>query len=352
EINSGVALIAYHTKAGGTAGQPSRVPTDKLSGEEWHQVQQLPWDWDTLQMPRLTHVLEALPGKVPGTRQQPLTNEAAKAVAALSDANLQRIIWEARAAKSVEPSRPVLELKRRLSSAVEELLSKSWCPLLFPCGKFPEEAYRFFNEPTETLYTLALAYPHLEAVQQRAIQQRVAQWRETGGPLDGPTGQRTFPPGAGEVRSAYDPSPEKLMRIADGVLRSELARLYPLWLWAHVSGDWSKMDRDWPQLRPLVTQAPNKMEEDCRNGYIAGLVAYCRLAHHLKDKEAMSLSLAAAQKAMRERLFFEFAHTRGGLIWQVPKLRSTFSRWHFLAPEVARLLALEAKSTHQALMEL
>jgi hypothetical protein len=254
--------------------------------------------------------------------------------------------------KSVAPSETVSELKRKLGEAVEELLSASWRPLLFPCGKFPEEAYRFFNEPTETLYTLALVYPHLNAAQQRGLRQRVAEWREAGGPLAGPTGQRTFQPNVGEVRSAYDPPPEKLMRIADGVLRSELARLYPLWLWAHVSGDWSQLDRDWSHLRALVAQAPNKMEEDCRNGYLAGLIAYCRIARHAGDQEATNQGVAAAQKAMRERLFFEFAHTRGGLIWQVPKLRSTFSRWHFLTAEVGRLLALQARSTHRALMDL
>jgi hypothetical protein len=352
EISSGAALIAYRMKAGGSAGAPSRALTETLSDDEWRRVQQLPWDWDTLQMPRLTHVLEALPGKVPGTRQQPLTNEAAKAMAALEDAELDRIIWEASVPQSTAPTRAVSGLKRRVEEAMAELLSASWRPLLFPCGKFPEEAYRFFNEPTETLYTLALAYPHLAPEQQRTIRQRVAQWHQNNGPLDGPTGQRTFPPNMGELRSAYDPPPEKLMRISDGVLRSELARLYPLWLWANVSGDWRQIERDWPRLRPLATQPSNKMEEDCRNGYLAGLIAYCRMARHAKDDEAMNKGIATTRKAMRERLLFEFAHTRGGLIWQVPKLRSTFSRWHFLTPELARLLAQHAQPIHRDLMNL
>src|SRR5262249_19102346 len=216
EINSGVALVAYRAKAGGATNWPARVAAEKLSDEEWRQVQQLPWDWDTLQLPRLTHVLEALPGKVPGTWQQPLTNEAAKALTALEDADLDRIVWETRVAKSVKLSRPLLALKGQLGSAVKELLSKSWRPLLFPSGKFPEEAYRFFNEPTETLYTLALAYPHLDGAQRRAARQRVAQWCEAGGPLDGPTGRRASQPNDGNVRSAYDPPPEKLLRIPDG----------------------------------------------------------------------------------------------------------------------------------------
>ncbi len=58
-------------------------------------VQQRPWDWDTLGMPRLDHVLKALPGSVPGTRQQPLAEEAAQAVAKITEADLDRFIWEA-----------------------------------------------------------------------------------------------------------------------------------------------------------------------------------------------------------------------------------------------------------------
>jgi hypothetical protein len=47
-----------------------------------------------------------------------------------------------------------------------------------------------------------------------------------------------------------------------------------------------------------------------------------------------------ARRALRDWLAFEFAHTHGGLIWQVPKLRSIFSRWHFLPPELGRFLPL------------
>ncbi|MBI2929979.1 MAG: PQQ-like beta-propeller repeat protein [Verrucomicrobia bacterium] len=347
EINSGVALIAYRMKPGGTAGKASPPPTEKLTDEEWQRVQDLPWDWDTLEMPRLTHVLEALPGKAPGTRQQPLTNEAARAVAAITDQQLDEIIWEARTGQGGGAG----ELGARLANAVRELVSEAWRPLLFPAGKFPEEAYRFFNEPTETLYALALAYPHLDAGTQQAVTAHVARLTSPGGPLDGPMGQRVYRPGQGAVRSLYEPPPEKLLRVGQGISRGEVARLYALWLWAHTSGDWTRLERDWPSLRKLVQPPPNKMEEDCHNGHLAGLIAYCRIAHRMKDAEAVAEGVVAARKALRERLGFEFAHTRGGLIWQVPKLRSQFSRWHFLTPEVGRLLARHVQPIHQHLIE-
>ncbi|PYI80425.1 MAG: hypothetical protein DME26_21640 [Verrucomicrobia bacterium] len=352
EINAGAAVIAYKMQPGGTAGKRSPAPSNPLTDEEWKKVQKLPWDWDTLALGRLNHVLAGLPGKIPGTRQQPLTNEAAEAVAKITDAELDKFIWEAPTVK-VEPSKTRLlrDLRSKLSDSVQELISIEWRPLVFPAGKHPEEAYRFFNEPTETLYTLALAYPHLDGTHQRRVKEHVAKLCALGGMLDGGVGQKTYKPSAGEVRSAYDAPPEKFMRLNDGVLRTDLDRLYPLWLWAQASGDWTHLETNWKPLRDLVNQPPNKLEEDCHNGHVAGLIAYCRIARRMNDNAAVGRGVTATRKAMRERLAYEFAHTRGGLIRQVPVLRSVFSRWEHLTPEVGRLCATYSKDTQRHLMD-
>jgi hypothetical protein len=141
------------------------------------------------------------------------------------------------------------------------------------------------------------------------------------------------------------------MRVGDDITRGELARLYPLWLWAQATGDWTRIERDWKQLRDLPDRAPNKMEEDCRNGYLGGLIAYCRMAAHVKDGAAVEAGLTRARQAMRERLTYELAHTRGGLVTQVPVGRSIFARWRHLTPEVGRLCAAYALQTHKHLMD-
>lgn len=51
------------------------------------------------------------------------------------------------------------------------------------------------------------------------------------------------------------------------------------------------------------------------------------------------------------RLPYEFTHTRGGLITQVPVLRSIFGRWRHLTPEVGRLCASYAGQTRKHLMD-
>lgn len=94
----------------------------------------------------------------------------------------------------------------------------------------------------------------------------------------------------------------------------------------------------------------NKMEEDCRNGYVAGLIAYCRMAAHMEDADATAAALIATRKALRERLSYEFAHPRGGVLMGVPVSRSIFARWRHLTPEVGRFLASYAGPIHQHLM--
>jgi hypothetical protein len=160
-----------------------------------------------------------------------------------------------------------------------------------------------------------------------------------------------YAPDQGAIRSTYDPPPDKLIKLQQQIVRSDLARLYPLWAWADVADDWGNVEKQWPQLAALIEQRPNRFEEDCRNGYLAGLIAYCRLADHMKDTNAIDSAVAVTRHALRERLGFEFAHTRGGLIWNVPKMRSVFARWHFLSPEVGRLLREQVRDIHAGLME-
>lgn len=350
EINAGAAVIAYKMDVKGQAGKGSEPPAAVLTGDEWKKIQQFPWDWDTLEASRLNHILKSLPGKIPGTRQQPLSQQASEMVSKITDAELDHFIWEVPMVKFTDTN-SLSALKVKLSSAVSELISTEWCPLVFPAGKHPSEAYRFFIEPTETLYTLARAYNYLDGTLQQNVKRYVARMTSSGGPLESPTGQQSYKPTEGAIRSSYGVPSENLLRIADDITRSDVARLYPLWLWAEVTGDRSKIERDWKQLKELASQSPNKFEEDCHNGHLAGLIAYCRIARHLHDEAALEKGLVATREAMRRRLAYEFAHTRGGLITQVPVSRSIFARWRHLTPEVGHLLAIYAASTHKHLMD-
>ncbi len=350
EMNASAALIAYRMSPNGKADRESNPPLAKLTGEEWAKMQERPWDWDILGFRRLRHVLEALPGKVPGTVHDPLTPKATERVSEITDSELDPFIRQARMVEFAGQS-DLDGLRAKLATQVRELISQPWQPLLFPPGKHPREAYRIFADPTETLLTLARTYPHVDQNLQKNIRRYVKHLRGPGGPLEGPTGKRTVEPSAGAIRSYYDIAPDKLFRLADDITRTDVARLYPLWLWAQVTNDWEHIESNWAQLKTFADQAPNKMGEDCRNGYLAGLIAYCRIAARLQDKEAVEKGLSITRKALRGRLAYEFAHTRGGLIAEVPVLRSICSRWRHLTPEVGRFLAHYAGRTQKHLMD-
>src|SRR5439155_26536673 len=348
EINSGCALIAYRTTPDAPPPKKTALPGPQLTAEEWRRVQELPWDWDTLNTPRLKNVLEALPGTVPGTVAAPLTAEAERRVGAITDGDLDEFIWKS-ALASDQPSAdsPPRDGESRreveeLGAAVRELISQTWRPLVFPAAKAPDESYRFFNDPSETCYTLLLARAFLD----RELQRQTDAFITT---LLAPRLRRTYEPQTGESRVPYD-VPLKEMRVIDDIVRDDLARVYPLWLWSRTTPGADFVEKHWKELRPLLHTAPAKIDDDCGNSRLAGLIAYCRLAKIAGDKSALDEALPVTRQAMRARLIYEFAHTRGGVIRAVPNGRAVLARWRRLTPDVARLLAAYARPIQEHLM--
>jgi PQQ-like domain/PQQ enzyme repeat len=344
EINAGVALIAYRMDPQGKSEQKIKaeeLTKEKLGEQDWAKITEMKWDWDTLGMPRLNHALSGLPGKMAGTRESPKWEEAKGAVGRIGDGELDRLILEAARWERVSGDAPQAG---PLNSAVGELISKQWRPLLFPAGKHPAEAYRWFVDPSETLYTLALAYPNLSPEMRTKVKDYV------NGPLAGALGKRTFDLKAGEVRSAYDEPPEHLLKVAVDPVRSETARIYPRWLWAHVSGESERLKTDWPRLRDGIDPKAEKDESDLGNGRISGLMAACRIAKQVGDRASLDRLLPLTRSAIRERLQYELAHTEGGLMTR-QNLRTLMGRWRNLNPDLARVLRTYAGPIHRRLMD-
>ncbi len=348
ELNAGAAVIAYRMQAGNATAKTPPLPIERLTDEEKKQIASLAWDWDTLDTPRLKKTLDGLP-QPRGTRREGLRGRSR----AGRGPDRRRGIGRRDLANAPARPRPRqhVRARRELAAKVQELIASTWRPLVFPAAKHPIEGYRFFIEPTETLEILAAAYPHLEAEVQKRVRARVTAMSAPGGPLDGPTGQQTFASDVGEIRSAYDVPPERLWRVRDDLVRSPVARLYPIWLWCHVSADWTKVETHWKSLADLVDRPPNALEEDCRNGHVAGLIAYCRMARRMQDEKSLARGLAAARQAMRERIAFELTYPTGAVMSEVPVGRTIFSRWRNLTPEVARLCRTYAPQSQAELVE-
>lgn len=341
ELNSGCALVAYRTSAEGTAPKRSSLPTPKMSTEEWGRIQELPWDWDTLATPRLKNLLEALPGPVPGTVAKPLATQAEQAVTKLADTVLDEYIWTI----AFDPSRQQrasTEWQGKMQAAVRERIEREWRPLVVPAGKAPEEAYRFFGDPAETLYTLLLARPFLDEELQGRTDMYLARLLENGLP-------RAYHANRGESRTAYA-VPLQHMRVVDEIAWDDLARLYPLWLWSRVPASGPGfLEKNWTEFRDRLHAAPPKTDDDCGNSRLAGLIAYCRMAKAANDQPAVAEALPLTRTAIRARLTYELAHTRGGVIRTVPNGRSVMARWRRLTPEVARLIRMLESSPERHL---
>jgi len=312
EINSGCAVIAYRMKKDGTASERRPEPSQKMTAEQWEKVAAAKWDWDMLAMPRLKHAAEGLPGKI----------EARNVEVKVTDGELDRIIFE---------EEPVSQVKdERLELAVDELISTNWRPAIFPAAKAPSEAYRLMTDPMETVYTLAMAYPHLSDALQKRVKARVAELVQ----------KKNYPPAEGEIRTSYDPAPEKMMRIVEDVKRSEIGKIYILWLWGKVSDDW----------RPLPRVDTAAADSDCGNSLVSGLIGACRIAEHSKDQASLERLLPPTHSSMRARIKYELDHPESGVILPVGS-RSMFSRWHFLTPPVAKLIRTFAPGITEHLVD-
>jgi hypothetical protein len=344
ELNSGCALIAYRATPGAGPPRKTAMPLPAFTAAERARLEALPWDWDTLATPRLRNVLEALPGQVPGTSAAPLAAEAEARVAAVTDNVLEEFIWQ----PAFDPAEVVARAKAdpvllgKLRAAVAELLERPWRPLVTPAAKAPEDAYRFFNDPSETVYTLLLARPWLDPDPQTRVDAHLAAMVEAGLP-------RAYAADAGESRTAYT-VPLERMRVVDDIVRDDLARLYPLWMWSCMPGGRDFVAKHWPALRGRLQTPPPKVDDDCGNGRLAGLMAYCRLARAAGDAAAETEALPLTRRAMRARLVYEWAHPRGGVIGSLPNGRSAFTRWRRLTPDVGRLLSTQAGTVTQELM--
>ncbi len=340
ELNSGCAIMAYRMKANGDADRETPPLKADLTADEIQKISSRSWDWDTLDTPRLDNVLKLLPEKFEGTRQRPMSRQEIRTrLETVTDSQLDEIIFQKAVTDSIPVHSTTTKLRDQISHTVKELMEQSWQPWIFPSGKHPREAYRYFTEPAELLEVLAMAYPHLDKDLQIRVREFVAALGNDDEPLSGPIGQKRFSDHAGILRSYYDVPPAGLLKLQDDPSRDDLARFYSAWLWADRTNDFDDLRSCWRQIREWIYQPADEKAIDCGNGRLSGLIAYCRLARRFADSDAETKGLAAARQAMRDRLAYEFAYPKGGLILPAPTGRSVYARWRNLTPEVGRLLA-------------
>jgi len=282
-----------------------------------------------------------------GTRGNPDKQAGAKADA-ISDATLDKYIYEFLQPGAPADNETTRALKARLVAAVDELISeRAWMPYRFMGGKHPSDYLEFHTDPSETLEALAWAYPFLPDELQEKVKAYVRRdWMK----LNPIWTVRELPSGEGEPRE-FHRVPDDHGRVFRMGRDRGFERAYVAWLWAQRTGEWRRVKQIWPTVQNAHRMRKPDPKRDSNNNHCALLIAVCRMAEHYKDRLRVKRTLPAAREALRERLRHELTYHRGYVVDQQINLWNGFVRWEYLTPEVGRMLAEQTEGTAPALVK-
>lgn len=196
----------------------------------------------------------------------------------------------------------------------------------------------YWHDPGELLYSMALAYPYLDASLQAQVRTYMAGEMERYPPLqnlgccqgpnwlsNGAPRERYTVPFRSQLNAWPPPAPS-------------FSVIYALWLWSKNTGDWSYAQSRWSKITALFNARRNQM---LFYADIAGAIGYYRLADRFGDAAAKQAGLQAAVNAMQAGLNFAAYRQRAENMYQDPREMPT--GWYTpaffgLTPEVGLYL--------------
>lgn len=276
----------------------------------------------------------------PGTQQIPDDANAAKANQ-ISDASLDKYIWEALTPGSIPDNSQTQQLKQELNSAVQEYISTAqWMPFRFQGNKYPSDALVFFTDPADEVEALAYAYPLLDGTLQQQVKTYVHNKWNQQSPI---TQIAAIDQNTGTPREFYQFAPDGIReRVFSIPERNGLEKAYVAWLWGQNTDDWALIQqKDWNSIKSQVNWTGYNEDLDTRNSYIAGLIAGARLANQFGDETTKQNFVNKAKEQLKWRLGYEFRYHLGNVTRSYPGIINNwrnFPRWMHLTPELGRAL--------------
>lgn len=352
---SGCMLIAWAGQADSEAA--SGDPTDgSIRDETFRQVANLatirrqPLDWDMLTSgtgacwPGQTGPAGIAP-EFPG-RQQARARQATAYADALTEADLEKYIWDLPAVHNggAAPA----ELRHRLAQAIEELCGEEdWQPMHYPDQS--SGGWYYLDDPVEPFTAVAAAWPALDERMRKIAGVYLRDWFRRHNPLR----QERLDPAVGARRTPYQLPDYARLRI----WRSRtvgLERLYPLWAWGNATGDWQQLREVWAeQIRPLIfdLRPPQDSAELLhRNDLLSGAIAYCRMARQFQDRPAEQLAVPVCRALLKGRIEAERTYTLTHFIQRQPNT-GVPGRYLYLTPEIGRLMREHAREPNEELFD-
>jgi len=195
----------------------------------------------------------------------------------------------------------------------------------------------YWHDPGELLYTMALAYPYLDAALQADVEAYMTDEMERYHPLENlPYNDLPWLKN-GLPRESYDiPFRDNLANWPPPA--ANLSTLYSLWLWSKNTGDWSYAVAHWTEVKALFESRRNSIEYYAD---ISGVIGYARLAQQLGHTAEYQDAVQTALNALQDGTNFELYRARAAHDYPDPRVMET--GWSMpvlfgLTPEVGLFL--------------
>jgi outer membrane protein assembly factor BamB len=197
----------------------------------------------------------------------------------------------------------------------------------------------YWYDPGELIYTLALAYPYIDASLQNQVRNYVTGEMARYDPLQNlpyndPTRDWLK---TGAARERYSVPFRSSLNNWPPVA-TNITTLYDIWLWSKNTGDWSFIESHWSEAKSLYNNRKGNIRY---YSDIAGLIGMYRLAEHFQDSATMDDAKQVAVIAMQKGLDFNTYRVSAEQDYMDPRNQTT--GWYVpvffgLTPEVGLYL--------------
>ena len=259
-----------------------------------------------------------------------------------------KYFWETYRTTAVAPS--ASNLIAELRSEVQKILDAGpLAPIRTVYADLEQDPYFLYWQGGRIITTLAMAWPHLTAVQQQAVKDYVR--AELEDDQRAPWTPKGFiPPDRGarrEQHNFHEPRGWDRYWGMWGSKKPTMGSFYGLWLYADRSGDWDTIKTHYAQITQLYSRGSGQCD---LYGTLGAHLAMARIARHFNDTTVLAAARSNAMAAFQTGTNFAVVEIAAQQYWKEryePRQRNqVYQGWMFLelCPELGRYLADHVKA--------